>query len=205
VQGVAKRLLDVAQQPDGPREVQILVTGNLPRTTSPLILARLARGAHRADHQYLNREHRVRRRRLNGAPSALSNRRPKPPRVNPIRFRIHFGFVLHDAGLQQIGIDTARATRAGTRAVAVDPIVCKSRRRDTGVNDEHGPRAMPRQPRRMGRSRLPLPPARARISSTVGALASSMSLPRRYSCSDWPADTARRRSTAWVSSGTSLI
>jgi hypothetical protein len=49
------------------------------------------------------------------------------------------------------------------------------------------------------------PPARSRISSNVGRLASSTSRARRYSWSDWWAAAARWRNTASVCSGTSLI
>jgi hypothetical protein len=48
------------------------------------------------------------------------------------------------------------------------------------------------------------PPARASTSETLGRLARSLRIERRYSCSDIPASAARRRSTACVSSGTSL-
>lgn len=49
------------------------------------------------------------------------------------------------------------------------------------------------------------PPGRERTSSPAGELACSISWFRKYSWRDWSAAAARRRRTAWVSVGTSLI
>jgi hypothetical protein len=48
-------------------------------------------------------------------------------------------------------------------------------------------------------------PARSRTSSRLGRRASSTRWPRRYSCNDFPAASARLRNSAWTSSGTDLI
>jgi hypothetical protein len=96
------------------------------------------------------------------------------------------------------------AGQAGTGRVAVLAVVGERDGEDRCVDDDQrSSRSARRCDAAVSKLTCPplRPPARARTSRTVGRSASSLSVARRYSCSDMPASAARRRSTACVLSG----
>ena len=92
-----------------------------------------------------------------------------------------------------------------SRRVTVDAVVGQCGGEDAGVKRRARSARTARAAALSVREPPARAPARASTSSTVGRLASSINRVRRYSCSDCRASAARRRRTAWVSSGTSLI
>ncbi len=88
--------------------------------------------------------------------------------------------------------------------VTVLPVIEKGDGQDADVNDEHDQTATrsPRRPAAAIRRALRSP---GQHLVGVGGPTSAISFGRRYSCGDWCTAATRCRSTACVSSGTSLI
>ena len=113
-----------------------------------------------------------------------------------------------DLEIDELRCNKALAGEAPSCPPAVGAIIAKCRSDDRRVDDHH---RVSRSARTAcadsWRGTFPLARSLARwsTSSSVGREASSVRRARRYSCNDWPASTARRRSTRWTSSGTFLI
>jgi hypothetical protein len=99
------------------------------------------------------------------------------------------------------------SAQSGAGLLTVPSVVAEGRSQHAGIDNDH---RRSRSARRVPTAALndteppARPPARSSTSSRVGVRASSVSRSSKYSCRDWPAAAARRRSVACTSSGTSF-
>ena len=134
--------------------------------------------------------------------SLRARSRNLPPLRQPTKDGDHFK--VHEMRCVQICI----TGQSGPGCASSGALVQQSKYNRRGIHDDH----------RLSRSSLiasttscvdnPKPPrrsARSSTSSTVGLAAASLTIPSKYSCSDIPAASARRRRTACVRFGTFLI
>ena len=114
----------------------------------------------------------------------------------------------NDLKIEQLRCRETLTLQAFASAVAICGVVCQSGHNDRRVYDDQPESRSLRTASLEKRNEVCPPlrwPARIRKSSRLGRRASSIRRPSKYSWSDFPSFAARRRSSAWTSSGTDLI